>query len=116
MFRNRLAHTNNDFYSLKLLKIADVNFYSSCLFTFKSLNHISQPSNYFSYVNNNRYNLRNNFNLRQPFSRTLQGQRSPSYYCPKFWNILPVEIKNNDNILSFKKSLKEYLLNNYEGR
>ena len=49
MFRNRLAHTNDDFYALKLLKVDDINFYCSCLFTFKSLSNLSEPSNYFNY-------------------------------------------------------------------
>ena len=105
MFRNRSAQINGDFYTLKLVKVVNVNFYCSCLFPFKSLNNLSEPSNYFNYVNNNRYDLRNNSNLRQPFSRTLQGQRSPSYYCPDFWNTLPTEIRNL-TFLVLKSALK----------
>ena len=37
MFRDRYAHTNDDFYSLGILKLVDVNIFASCVFTFKSV-------------------------------------------------------------------------------
>ena len=73
MFRSRYAHTNDDFYSLSLLKLEDVNLFSSYLFTYKSLNGLSEPTDYFRFVTNDRYDLRNNFNLRLPYFRSLQG-------------------------------------------
>ena len=50
MFRNRYHHTNADFLYLNILKINEVNNYFSGIFTYKSLNNICHPMNYFNYV------------------------------------------------------------------
>ena len=113
MYRDRYAHTNDDFYSLGILKLVDVNIFASCVFTFKSVRGISEPENHYQYVENNYYNLRNNSELRLPFCRSLQGQRSPSYYCASNWNSLPVEMKNIVNIIGFKRNLKDHILSMY---
>lgn len=114
MFRDRYAHTSNDFYILGLLKYMDVNFFASCVFTYKSLYNIFEPKNYFFFVNNNRYNLRNNLELRLPQCTSVQGQRSPAYYCARNWNSLPSDLKDSSNIFIFKRRLKNYLLSGYQ--
>ena len=50
MFRSRYAHTNDDFYSLGLLKLEDINLFNSYLFTYKSLHGLSEPTNYFRFT------------------------------------------------------------------
>ena len=113
MFRSKYSHTHNDFASLKLFKINDINFFSSCMFVYKSINQLTYPINYFNFNDNVFYNLRDNSNLRINFRRTNQGQSSPSFYGCHDWNSLPVEIRQAPTLPSFKKSLKDYILNNY---
>ena len=113
MFRNRFHHTHNDFVLLLLLKVDDLLFYSSCIFVFKSINGLSHPVNYFNFTNNANYNLRNMNNLRAPFKRTTQGQSSPSIYCCNNWNSLPENFKNIMSFVTFKRSIKDYILNSY---
>ena len=114
MFRQRRAHTNLDFFSLSFLKINDINNYFAGIFTYKSLNFITEPYNYFQAANNfHPYPLRNNLELRAPFSNSAQGRSSPAIYCCKIWTEIPNEIKNKPSVASFKFALKNFLLNRY---
>ena len=92
MNRPRYFPTNNDFLNLNILKLSDINLFSGCVFTFKSLNNLIFPNNYFFYQNNNRYATRN-ITLQSPFFRSTQSQSSPSCYCCSFWNNLSSEIR-----------------------
>ena len=59
--RNRFHHTNPDFQSLQLLKITEINEYFAGIFTYKSLNNLTVPDNYFFFSNiTHNYSLRNN--------------------------------------------------------
>ena len=113
--RPRFHHTNEDFKNLSILKTTDINIYFSCLFAYKSLNLLTYPFHYFTFSNNPIYNLRNNnnYNLRTPFTRSAQGQSSPSYYVCNYWNNLPADIRSKPSVASFKTSLKQYLLSQY---
>ena len=114
MFRNRFDSTDNDFIKLKLLKLKEVNFLTSCVFVFKSLNNLTAPINYFTYNINERYNLRSpDENLSAPFMRSRQSQTSPSYYCCEFWNSLPLEMRRVSSVSTFKINLKKCLLDSY---
>ena len=111
--RSRFYHTNEDFKSLSILKINDINVYFSCIFAYKSLNLITHPFNYFTFPNRQLHNLRYSDNLRIPFTRSTQGQSSPSYYICHYWNRLPPVIRYKPSVASFKFSLKQYLLSQY---
>ena len=112
MYRRKFEHTNFDFFNLSFLKIQEINTYFAGVFTFKSLNNISEPFNYFQSTNN-IYALRNNSDLRPPFSSSQQGQSSPSIYCCHIWNNIPVDIRSKPTVASFKFAFKHYLLNIY---
>ena len=114
LYRGRYDHTNADFLMLNILKFKDIHFLSGCNFTFKSLNNLHSPINYFNFSINERYDLRNNqCKLHHPFFRSKQGQSSPSYYCCTFWNSLPISIRLSQSYSSFKFSLKRHLINSY---
>ena len=54
------------------------------------------------------------FNLRCPrFSRTTVGLRAFSISGPKVWNQLPIKLRKNSSIDSFKKDLKTHYFNIY---
>ena len=113
MYRHRIHHTNNDFLELSFLKLPEINIYFGLVFVFKSLNSLVFPINYFTHQNNPHYNLRNTSDLTLPLLPTLQGQKSPSFYCAKLWNDIPAYIKSMPSVSSFKSSLKSYLINKY---
>ena len=57
--------------------------------------------------NNSRtnYNLRNNYNLSVPPSRTERHKKSFLPSAIRLWNLLPVEVRNCQNLAVFKKRL-----------
>ena len=81
-------------------------------FTYKSINNLAYDSNYFNFINTT-YPFRNIDNLRPPFMRSDQSQRSPAYYCCEKWNDLPPYIKARPSVSSFKLAVKKHLLNKY---
>ena len=114
MFRNRYHHTNNDFYNLGFLKFTEILKYFASIFTYKSLNNIAYPFNYFQTTQQtHQLNLRNSINLRPPFTPSNQGQRSPSVYCYSVWNDIPLEIRNKPSVASFKFVIRQHFLNSY---
>ena len=86
---------------------------SSKFNSYKSINGLTHPANYFVTAQNSNYNLRSNGNLRPMLFGSTQGQSSPSFYCSHLWNNIPPYIKLKSSISSFKLSLKQYLLNRY---
>ena len=107
-FRNRYHHTNDDFYNLKILKLTGTNKYFASIFTYKSLNNLTYPVDYFNTASNtNTYTLRHTNNLRPPLFHSTQSQQSPSYYCCNIWNNLPQEIKTKPSVASFKLFIKK---------
>ena len=61
-----------------------------------------------------RYSLSSNIGtiLLHPAGKMKKsfGNRSFSVAAPTLWNTLPVSLHNTDSILTFKSSLKTYLL------
>ena len=51
--------------------------------------------------------------LSIPHLTTSIGRRAFSFIGPKMWNTLPTILRQNTELLSFKKSLKTYLFSNY---
>ena len=114
-YRTRYFHTNADFLSLGFLKLRDINSYCASVFTYKSLNNLTFPTNYFDHVaNTNNYNLRNALNLRLPQVGSTQSQLYPKYYCCHIWNNLPPYIRSRPSVASFKLATKKRLLEFYE--
>ena len=116
MFRGRYEHTNDDFISLGILKLKDINRFSVCQFVFKSLNNLIVPTNYYQLAGNHHaYILRNvtNLELSIPFMGSLQSQSSPSFYGCHEWNNLPLEIRGRASLASFKYNLKKSYIDSY---
>ena len=58
----------------------------------------------------NHYNLRNHSDFRVPFARTVyHGTESISSLGPKIWDIVPAELKQNQSLNSFKKSIRKWV-------
>ena len=101
-----LSHTNNLFLNSKLLKLEDIYNYQLGIFMFK--NEISV-----NFERQHSYNTRNRNELLPQFNRLSLGQHSVFYRGPKFWNEIPIRIKNCTSIQAFKYHLKLYLLSKY---
>ena len=56
-----------------------------------------------------KYNLRDSCRLEQPKFRTFTyGLRSFRYYGSKLWNLLPYQVKNTRDIVTFKRNITEW--------
>lgn len=111
-YRDKYAHTNYLFKSLGLLKLYDINIYSSGIFVYKSLHNYSNAG-LFNYHVNDRYTLGNSNNLEIPLLHSNQSQTSIRYHGVKVWNQIPPDIQNKPTTYSFKSSLKSFLLHKY---
>jgi hypothetical protein len=54
--------------------------------------------------------IRNNYCLNIPSSKTTTGQRTFHYRAVKIWNDIDDELKKIQELKVFKKKLKEHLL------
>ena len=104
----RYDHTHEFFVNQKLLKFKYVVMYFYSLLVLKFLN-----CNYFPLVfsrTNNVYQLRNNINLMIPFTRSELFKKSVFISAPSIWYNLLNNLKNIQNINTFKYNLKKHLL------
>ena len=77
---------------------------------FKSYNNLS-PNIVNDIFEHNRatYNLRNrNFNRSRKVNSVYNGTESLSYLGPKIWDLVPIEIKQSENLNIFKKKIKTW--------
>ena len=73
--------------------------------------------NVFTTIPENQYNLCNSNGFRLTFARTnYHGTENISYFGPKTWDIVPIELKNAQSLNSFKKSVRKWIRNNYPCR
>ena len=114
--QSRYSHTNELFKKLELLKLEDINKYFANIFTYRSINRLSYPFDYFTFVNQiHNVNLRNAQDIRPPQVRNSRKRKfSPSFYCADMWNSLPPYLKLKPTLASFKSGLKNFLLSQYQ--
>lgn len=110
-YKSKYEHTNPLFCDYKLLKLPDLILLQTCLFVFKAL-HV-YPTNIFQPLSHN-INTRRPHDLRVPYCRTVQAQRSVSVRGVTHWNNLPQDIKSLTSINTFKGKIKSSLLQSYE--
>ena len=116
--KNRLAHSNELFYSNKVLKIDDLFHLRLGCFMYQ-LNQGELPvalSALFS--KNERFH---NYPTRQssslyhlPMLRTLYKQKTLIYTGPVYWNSLDESLTHSPSLFSFKRSLKLNQIDNYK--
>ena len=111
-----LAHTDPLFHRLKIFKVHDINTQQIAIFMFKFNNDILPPvfSNLFLYNNRvHSYPTRacNNIHLINP--KLLMAQKSLRHHGPDIWNTLPDPLKQITSLTSFKRNIKQILLNRY---
>lgn len=102
--------------------IENLNYSESCKNSFISNNMLTVPSIFIEeaimYANQNNLldiNKNHHYNTRQLYNFSAQHrlkifEEKPSYVGQKFFQKLPLELKNKVNLISFKKYLREWLL------
>ena len=104
-------HTNDLFHSLKIVKLPDIITLTNATFVFKSLNDLTDTTNYFSTNVNNPYRTRNQGKLYLPRTGSSQSQTHIRYQGVKSYNSLPNDIVSKRTLGSFKQALKKYVIN-----
>lgn len=107
IFNKNKLYPTNLLYSNEIINIRSLYILSVCTYTFKKDN----LKNYTT----NRYTTRSVANglLKVPSSNKKLNQRFLTYLSPKFYNILPMEVRQSRNIRKFKTSCKEYIHEHY---
>ena len=111
--KNFRDHTFSLFHDLGILSVFDIYKYQLGIFMYR-LNNNLIPSNLKKIFTKTKdihsYNTRSKDNFYHDFSSSSIHHRSIRFSAPRFWNSLPVNIKSKCSISSFKKALKNLLL------
>ena len=116
MKRERTANSDPLFKRLNLLKLNEINKMCTALFVYKSLNNLIHSSINFTYRNVQRYDLRNNnIQLETPFVRFRFSQLFINTRGPNLWNSIPPNLRLAGTLFTFKRNMKKYYLDSYNG-
>lgn len=115
-----LAHTGPLFYSLSLLKLADIHKLQICLFILKcKYLHATHPAllfyQHFLFANiNKNYNTRSNpMNLAISFCKSSIRKNAILFSGPQIWNSLPEHLKNIASFSLFKSQFIGHFCSSY---
>ena len=110
-----LAHTNELFKYLKILKLSDLYKLENMKFTHKE---ISKPNSKFftKRRNNHAMRLRRDHDklLHIPLPRSERSRKFSSYHAAVQWNDLPVNLLQVQNPTTFKINMKKLLICQYQ--
>ena len=99
------THENTDplFQTLNMLKFGDISKYSILLCFYRNFDlYINRaPHSYFTTSSES---------ARTSYRRLDSTQRSVDFLGPKYWNVLPEDLKNLNSLDKFKRKLKMHLL------
>ena len=109
---NRSTHTAPIFEQLQIFNLKKLNKYYTALYVYKCINNLLYNDNNFTFASDIHHrNLRDTLRLRAPRYATIQRQRYILCHGCHVWNSLPEEIKLNESLISFKRHLKIFILN-----
>ena len=115
-FQNRLAHSDQLFYSNKTLKIQDLyNLRLGCFMYQLNQGELPAPLTLLFKKKSSfhNYSTRQSSSFHLPLLRTLYKQKTIIYAGPHFWNSLDESLKRSPSLFSFKRNLKLNQINNY---
>ena len=115
--KNTLYSTDKLYSECKLLKVEDLYTYSVLQFVHRCIYDEKSPDVMNSYfVLNSRLhnrNTRDNLIIHIPRINSAMGASGIYWYGASEWNKLPYSLRNQPDLLEFKKCLKEALLATY---
>ena len=94
-----------EFKNQKILRLPEINHFTSCIFMFKIENNLLPPclNDLFSHNRDFQHNTRNRDKLRQPKFHSKIAERFISNLGPKYWNNLDGKIDKSTSLASLKK-------------
>ena len=110
------SDTNVMHSNLDILKVKDIYKYQIQKFVYESLSKtcIPQFHNYYRYVYNvHQINTRQHNHLHRARVKTKYGEHSLKYYGAGLWNTLNSYIKSSETLDTFKKALRQSIIDNY---
>ena len=110
------SNTDTLHLNLDILKIKDIYRYQIQKFVYECVNKtcIKQFHNYYRQNHTIReLNTRQQNNLYQDPINTKYGECSLKYHGAKLWNSLSANIKLSQSLLSFKKALRQSIIESY---
>ena len=116
--KDRLYPTNMLYKECKLLKVEDMHKFLILQFVHKSIyitmNTPESCKGYFT-LNTNAHgiNVRDNRLVKIPLVKTTMGATGVYWFGASLWNKLPYHIRNEHDIVKFKKNLKAHILSKY---
>ena len=114
---SRLAHTDPFFHIKKVLKVHDLyNLRLGCLMYQFNTNELPHTLSLLFATNESFHNYptRQSTSFHLPLLRTVYKQKTLIYTGPAFWNSLDDSVKQSPSLVSFKRNLKNMLINNYK--
>ena len=116
-----LAHTAPIFKDLAILKLSDINVYSTVFFIYKCIhNYLPLVCNQFLTaidsvgLADKIYNLRTVNEYLIPPSRTNMRAKCINVRGPKQWMTLPDEVRNATSLSNFKNTLFSFIFSTYK--
>ena len=100
-----------------ILEVKDIYKYQIQKFVYESLNNtcIIEFHNFYTYTNDiHPLNTRQQNQLHRARIKTKYGEHSLKYYGAGLWNSLRSDIKQSKSLYTFKKALRQSIINNYE--
>jgi hypothetical protein len=114
-FKNRFTHAKPLLFEMKILNIYQLNIFNILCFMYKCKTNSSPVSfhNLYTLKHRNKYNLRNDHLVRQPFFQSNFGKSSISFRGAFLWNKIVLKHFNFSlqwSYYSFRNKLKEIIL------
>ena len=111
-----VTDTNKLHTRLNILKVKDIYKINVLKFVYESINHtsIEQFHNHYEYQSNrNNANLRNRNLLYPQTSNNKFGESTLKFQGTQLWNSLPVNLRFINSFYSFKKALRQKIMESY---
>ena len=113
-----LSHTAPIFKDLAILKLPDINCYSTVQFIYKCKHNYlpivcKQFLTYNDLLSYSTYNLQTVNEYIIPFSRTNMRAKCMDVRGPKQWSSLPDVVRNAESLSIFKTTFFSFIFNNY---
>jgi hypothetical protein len=98
-------HVREHFRNLEIFTVYDQYIYDCILYIKNNFNNLELRSEFHSYNTRNK----NNINIQK--HKLSFFTKKTTYMGTKFYNLLPIEIKDENDFFKFKKKLKTFLIN-----
>ena len=111
-----LSHTNSHFHKNTILKTTDLFNYNVGIFMYQlSTNELPEVFTHMFRKNSliHNYPTRQSGAYHLPRTRTMFAKKTIMFTGPRYWNDLPTRIVSSSSLYSFKRNLKDFLLNGY---